>query len=461
MLIAQTPCQNGFAGDYPCSGYDLLSEMAASEFGSNNANDSWGWTDPDTGSEYVLLGLDDGTAFINIDDPINPIYLGRLDTHTTSSIWRDVKTYNNYAFIVSEATGHGMQIFDLTRLRSVTSPPENFTEDAHYNGFGNAHNVVINENQGYAYGLGTSTYNGGPHFVDISEPLNPTAAGGYPLDFYSHDGQVVTYNGPDADYTGREIYIGSNESYISIVDITNKSNPIAISTATYPNTVYTHQGWFTEDQRYFLLGDEIDEINIGFETRTIIFDFSDLDDPQLHFEYSGPTFATDHNGYVKGDTYYLANYSAGVRMIDISDIENQNITETGFFDVLPANNTASYNGAWNIYPYFESGTLLISTLNFSDPSFIPGMVLIRSSSLGITDFEANEITIFPNPARSELSINGNNKLISKIELFENTGRLLFSKEINSLSTTIDVSKYAKGVFFLKINNAVVKKVILH
>lgn len=457
---AQTPCENGMAGIFPCSGYDLLSEIPATQFGSDNANDSWGWTDPDTGSEYVLLGLNDGTAFLNIDDPVNPVYLGRLDTHTGSSIWRDIKTYNNYAFIVSEAFDHGMQVFDLTRLRNVTNPPVMFTEDAHYDGFGNAHNVVINEEEGYAYGVGTTTFNGGPHFVDISDPLNPTAAGGFSTDFYSHDGQVVTYNGPDTDYTGRELYIGSNESFISIVDITDKNNPVSISTATYPNTVYTHQGWFTEDQRYFLLGDEIDEINIGFNTRTIVFDFSDLDNPQLFFEYDGPTPATDHNGYVKDDIFYLANYAAGFRAIDISDIENQVMTEVGYFDIHPNSDAAGYDGAWNVYPYFESGTILISTLNFNNVGFVPGMFLIRSNAvLSNDDIDSSNVAIYPNPASDILTIDAPDNTISKLALYDISGKLLFEEE-NSNNNTIDVSKYSQGIYFLRINDNISKRIII-
>ncbi len=460
ITLAQTPCENGMAGAYPCNGYDLLSEMPASAFGSSNANDSWGWTDPDSGSEYVLLGLFDGTAFINIDDPINPVYLGKLDSHTGESLWRDVKTYNNYAFIVSEANGHGMQVFDLTRLRNVTSAPENFTEDAHYSGFGDAHNIVINESEGYAYGVGTNTYNGGPHFVDISNPLNPTAAGGFANHSYSHDGQVVTYSGPDTDYAGREIYIGSNETLMSVVDITDKSNPVAISTTTYSNTAYTHQGWLTEDHKYFLMGDEIDEINFGFETRTIVFDMSDLDNPQLHFEYDGLTNATDHNGYVHNDIFYLANYAAGIRMIDISDIENQNMTEIGFFDVYPSNNNSGYNGAWNVYPYFESGTIVITTLRYSDNNFVPGMLLVRPSVLAISDVEAIEVSVFPNPANETVTINAPYNDIEKLALYDISGKLLFETTTPLSSHTIDVSSFANGVYFLKINDTNTKKIIV-
>ena len=460
VSFGQTPCENGMAGEYPCNGYDLLFEMTASAFGSDNANDSWGWTDPETGSEYALIGLDDGTAFLNIDDPINPVYLGRLDTHTVASLWRDVKTYGNYAFIVSEASGHGMQVFDLTRLRDVVNPPLNFTEDAHYSGFGNAHNLVINENSGYAYGVGTQTYNGGPHFVDISTPLYPKAAGGFATDSYSHDGQVITYNGPDTDHTGKEIYIGSNTSFVSIVDITDKSNPQAIATATYSNTVYTHQGWFTQDQRYFILGDEIDEINLGFNTRSIVFDFQDLDNPELHFEYEGPTAATDHNGYVKDDIYYLANYTAGVRMIDISGIDNQDFQETGFFDVYPSGNNAGYNGAWNVYPYFESGTLLVSTLSYSDQDFVPGMLLIRDSTLASPDISAIEVYMYPNPASETLTIEAPNQDVFKIAIYDMAGKELFQTKQTGALLTIDVSTLSQGVYFVTLNDIHTKKLII-
>lgn len=459
-IYGQTPCQNGMAGNYPCNGYDLLSQMSVSEFDSTNANDSWGWTDPDTGSEYALIGLFDGTAFVNIDDPVNPIYLGKLDTHTDPSLWRDIKTYQNYAFVVSEAPGHGMQVFDLTRLRDVTNAPVHFTVDAHYDGFGSAHNVVINESSGYAYGVGSSTYNGGPHFVDISNPLNPIPAGGFATDSYSHDGQVVIYNGPDTDYTSREIYIGSNTSFVSIVDITDKSNPQSIATMTYSNTVYTHQGWFTQDHRYFILGDEIDEINLGFNTRSIVFDLQDLDHPELHFEYEGPSAATDHNGYVKGDTYYLANYTAGVRMIDISGIDSQNFQETGFFDVYPSSNNAGYNGAWNVYPYFESGTVLVTTLRYSDEDFVPGMLLIRDSSLAGTDISAMEVSMYPNPTRDILTIEAPNQDVFNISIADISGKLLFETQKPQDVFKIDVSTLSKGMYLVRINHTLIKKLLV-
>jgi choice-of-anchor B domain-containing protein len=347
-----------------------------------------------------------------------------------------------------------MQVFDLTRLRNVANPPEVFTTDALYNGFGSAHNIAINEDSGYAYSLGTSTFSGGPHFVNIQDPLNPVSEGGYAADGYCHDAQIVIYEGPDADYTGREIFIGSNANEVVIEDVTDKSNPVTISTVNYNNVNYTHQGWLTDDHRYFLLGDETDELNLGINSRTIIFDFEDLDDPQLSFEYSGPTGATDHNGYVNGNKFYLANNAAGLRVIDIADIANQNINEFGFFDSYSSNNNAGFNGSWSIYPFFESGHIVISDR-------AQGFLLVKAPILGIDDINTDtRFTIFPNPAWNTINISSNQIPITSIAISDVSGKLVYSEDfIETDSKTFDFSSFAKGTYLVLINNIVNKKII--
>ena len=245
-----------------------------------------------------------------------------------------------------------MQVFDLTRLRNVANPPETFTADATYNGFGRAHNIVINESSGFAYAVGSDTFSGGPHFVNIQNPANPIAAGGYADDAYSHDAQVVTYTGPDTEHSGKEILIGSNENEVVIVDVTDKNAPTQISTINYSNIGYTHQGWFTENMEYFLLGDEIDEINFGVNSRTLVF---------------------DHNGYVVGNTFYIANYTAGLRAVDISNIASGVMVESGSFDTFIPHNNTSFNGAWNIYPFFASGNIIVSDIE-------GGMLVVKPSN---------------------------------------------------------------------------------
>lgn len=450
--IAQTPCENGMAGDYPCNGYDLQSFISLAELDTDRGNDSWGWTDPDNGDEYAIMGVKNGTVFIDISDPINPIYLGKLPTHTDNSTWRDIKVYQNYAFIVSEANNHGMQVFDLTRLRNISNPPENFNEDAHYDGFGSSHNIVINEETGYAYSVGDNTYSGGAHFIDISNPLNPIAAGGYSDDGYTHDAQVVIYNGPDTDYTGKEIYIGSNEDKVVIVDVTDKNNPQHISSVTYSNFSYTHQGWITEDFKYYILGDESDEINLGFNTKTIVLDFTDLDNPIHSFDYSGPTLATDHNGYVNGDLFYLANNAAGLRVIDISDISNGEMTEIGFFDSHPLNDFAGYEGIWSTYPYFESGNIVISDRE--------GFFVVKSSTLAIEDNSFSNFNIYPNPTNNTIHINATGFPVNNIKIYDLSGKLLIFKNYNSkINIKTNISNFSNGIYILKLNNEFITKII--
>jgi len=362
LASAQTvSCIGGLADGYACDSIDLIAFLDITEMGgtsSTEANDIWGWTDPTTGSEYALVGLTTGTAFVDVSDPENPVFLGDLPTQTFSSLWRDLKVYNDHVFIVSEASNHGMQVFDLTQLRTVASPPVTFSNSAYYDGFGNAHNIVINEDSGFAYSVGSNTCAGGLHMVDITDPINPVDAGCFSSDGYTHDAQCVIYNGPDSDHTGSEICVNSNEDTITIVDVTDKSNPVQLSRIGYPNSAYVHQGWFTDDQRYFYQNDELDES--GGNTRTLIWDLEDLDDPFLSSDYFGPTTAIDHNLYVKEDLVYESNYTAGLRILDITD--RLNPVEVGFFDTYPANNGASFNGAWSSYPYFESGIVIVSSI---------------------------------------------------------------------------------------------------
>ena len=381
-FAATWPCENGMADIYPCNGYDLMSYLSLEELtpetingGNIVGNDSWGWTDPSTNKEYALVGLSSHVAFVDLSDPSAPVLVGVLPTATVNSIWRDIKVYQNHAFIVSEASGHGMQVFDLSRLKTVSSAPELFTADTHFTDFGSAHNIVINEASGYAYVVGANRdgpFSGGPLFINIQNPTMPVSEGGFGEGGYSHDAQVINYTGPDSDYFGKEILVGSNEDEIVIADVSDKANPTTISTVGYSNIEYTHQGWFTEDLKHFIVGDELDEKNIGTNTRTLIFDFTDLDNPLYDFDYLGPTLAIDHNGYPNGSNYYLANYRAGVRILDLSQIETNILTEIGFFDTYPENDSAAFDGVWNVYPFFDSENIVVSDID-------RGLFIIRRS----------------------------------------------------------------------------------
>ena len=362
--MSNQPCQDGMAGIYPCHNIDLLSFMPLAQIGGGNGNDIWGWTDPQTGKEYAIMGRNNGTAFVDISDPYNPIYLGNLPTQTSNSLWRDIKTFDNHAFIVSEASGHGMQVFNLTQLRHVVAPPQTFTADAHYNQFGPAHNIVINEDSGYAYVVGArfsgTTCNGGLHMIDINDPTNPSFAGCFSADGYTHDAQCVIYQGPDESYQGQEICFNSNENTVTIVDVTNKNNPSMISRTSYFGYAYTHQGWLTTDHSYFLVNDELDEQHNNHNTRTYIWNVSDLENPFLIGYHNGRTPAIDHNLYITDNKVYQANYRSGLSILELGNLDLAELTEIGYFDIYPSDTNPNFNGAWSNYPFFESGIVIVS-----------------------------------------------------------------------------------------------------
>ncbi|MGB3714346.1 MAG: choice-of-anchor B family protein [Candidatus Promineifilaceae bacterium] len=357
------PCENGFAGPYPCRNVDLVSSLTLSDMGGSpdtKGNDLWGWTDPQTSEEFVLMGLSDGTAFVNISDPEDPRYLDLLPTHTISSTWRDIKIYNNYAYIVADRSSlHGMQVFELTQLRTITVPTT-FSETAYYDQFGNGHNLFINEDTGFAYVFRTETCSGAFHMIDLQDPVNPTFAGCFNDDGLTSDTQCVVYSGPDADYQGRKICFTGSDDAFTIGDLTDKNAPVQIDLLTYSNISRAHQESLTEVQSYFLLSDTLDEVNLGNDTRTYLWDVADLDNVIYMGFYEHATSAIDHNIYVAGDFAYQSNFRAGLRILDIRDIGGGSVEEVAYFDVDPDSDSPVKTGAWSNFPWFESGVIAVS-----------------------------------------------------------------------------------------------------
>ncbi len=369
----------GAAAMFDCSDVDMLSFLPVGELGAGRGvrvNDVWGWTDPETGRDIAIVGMTDQTAFVDVSNPYQPVYLARmpLTEGARPSTWRDMKVYEGHTYVVADGAGaHGMQVFDLSRLRGLDgSEPPTFGPDVVYDRIASAHNIVINEETGFAYAVGASgggeTCGGGLHMIDIRTPGSPTFSGcfqdpttGRSRTGYSHDAQCVSYRGPDPDYQGSEICLGSNETALSIADVTDKSAPVAVAMATYPNVGYSHQGWLSEDHRYFFMNDELDETGGLVEnTRTLVWDLTDLDDPILAKEHFSDNQSSDHNLYVVGNTMYQSNYVSGLRILDVSDPENP--VQVGYFDTVPYGEDApGFNGSWSNYPFFESGIVVVTS----------------------------------------------------------------------------------------------------
>ncbi len=276
----------------------------------------------------------------------------------SNSLWADVKVYQDHCYVSNE-TGGGVDVIDLS---DVDNGNVSLVQRLTLGGLASVHNIVIDEVSGFLYPVGSNLNGGRLRAYDLSDPANPTFAGvdGTAGGVYCHDAQVVTYT--QGVYAGREVAFCANPAAgLDIYDVTNKSAFVRLSRITYPGIDIPHQCWLSEDRSLLYFGDEGDETNQAFQTRTMVFDVQDIDNPVYLGEFSNGSSAIDHNLYVKGNLVFEANYSTGLRIFDRTDPVNA--TEVAYIDTFPEDDRTDFVGAWSVYPFFDSGTIIISDFN--------------------------------------------------------------------------------------------------
>jgi len=349
---------------FNADGVTLNAQFPVNTFGigSTEAQDCWGYVSP-SGREYAIITLSNGYGFVEITDPNNSTIVGAINGPT--SPWHDVKVVGDLAYGVSEGGG-GIQVMDLGNIDGDQPGPRvtnvgNFQTSGHTS----SHNIIVNQQSGELYVCGANIGSGGLLRVDLSNPRSPRIDDGW-TQMYVHDAQVIT---PDSGpFAGREIAFcasgfngGSTQTGLRIVDITNPSSPVVLSTLFYPSSAYSHQVWVSDDLSTLYLNDELDEQGgLVSETTTRVIDVSDFTSPQFVGTFSSGRPSIDHNLYVRDDIIYQANYTSGLRVFDAAD--NRNPFEIGFFDTFPSSDGASFNGAWSVYPFFPSGTVIVSSI---------------------------------------------------------------------------------------------------
>lgn len=338
---------------------------------------------------------------MDLSDPTDPVVIGTLQA-PSQSVARDAKVYADHVFLGTDAGLAPVQVFDLTRLRDVADPPAPFTADVLYTDGTDPHNIALDEASGFAYLVytGSGVCDAGLHIVDVRTPTTPTFAGcfAYPGAEF-HDLQCVTYDGPDPDYQGAELCFGatSGGGTLMVLDVTNKQNPTLISEVPYPDAAYAHQGWLTDDGRHFLLDDEFDEGTFGINTRTLVFDVSDLDNPSFDFEYVGPATSTDHNLFLHDGYAFQANYTSGLRILDLAGIESGTLEEVAFFDTHPEDDATGFDGAFGVYPFFESGIVVVSDMARGLFVLQPRLGQVTGSGPSAAPTEGASMAAYPNP----------------------------------------------------------------
>ena len=327
-------------------------------------SDIWGWTDPANGNEYALVTLTNGVSIVDVTDPTSPTELFNIPG--ASTIWRDVKTWGDYAYVISEANDD-LLIIDMSNLPASINT---FNWDGGI-GYSSSHNIFIDEN-GIAYLCGSNS-GLGTLFLDVdANPTNPPVLGSYTTR-YVHDLYVEN----DIMYTA-EI----NNGIFSVVDVTNKAAPNVLATESTSSN-FTHNIWLSADGNYVFTTDEVSGANVD------AYDISDLSDISRVDEFRPPTGPSSipHNTFVRGDFLVTAWYRDGMRITDASRPDN--MIEVGFYDSSPLSGNG-FNGAWGVYPYLASGNALIAdieeglfvvTPSYTGAAFLDGLVTDASSGI--------------------------------------------------------------------------------
>jgi choice-of-anchor B domain-containing protein len=381
-------CVNGRAGNFRCNNIDLLAHVPLNAFSSfpSSGNDIWGHVDLNNNNEYAIMGVQNGVAVFDVTDPENPVEVGTVSGSSAS--WRDIKVYQYFddslnswrafAYATVDGRSDGVSIIDLNDLPNSISLVER------NNSVGNAHNVyisnvdyslnIVEENtQAKLQLVGSSNFQGSFHSYSLDNPATINVENGQSsFQGYTHDGASVTIDDSRKDSgcvnsngVNCTVFVDFNEKQMYLWDITNPADTQQLGMAEYndvPSSAkYVHSGWVTEDKRYILLHDEFDESRANINTTVRIFQINDLRNPVQVGQWTGPTGAIDHNGFVRGNRYYMSTYERGLTVLDITDPTSP--IEVGYFDTFPSNNNPSYNGAWGAYPFLPSGNILVSDIN--------------------------------------------------------------------------------------------------
>jgi choice-of-anchor B domain-containing protein len=384
-----TPCVSGFADIYPCERVDLLAHIADRTAAARGA-DIWGFVDLNTNREYAIMGYSRGTAVYDVTDAENPREVGFVDGQSTT--WRDIKIYqywndankrwDAYAYVTADNASDGLFIIDLTEL------PQRISRVNYSSDFLEAHNVYITRTD-FSTGLslsddkpllivaGSNRSDGRFRIYGLDNPVSPSfiAAPATPPGqsvsdrLYMHDAasMMITDSRKDSQCVNAstaaycDVLFDFNESTIDIWDVTDPADPVRLSQTPYTNADYTHSGWPSEDQQYLFVQDETDERDRGLATTLRAFSLSNLANPTIAGTWTGPTNAIDHNGFVRGNRYYMSNYARGLTILDISDPKAP--VTAGRFDSYPSGDAVGFPGAWGTYPFLPSGNVLISDID--------------------------------------------------------------------------------------------------
>ncbi len=306
------------------------------------------------GKEYALLGASKGLIIVDVTNPAAPQQIVQIPG--PDNRWKEIKVYGHYAYVTSEG-GQGLQIVDMSALPSPTVSSHFYTGDGAIAGqLNRIHALHIDVKKGFCYlfGGGQAVISGATVLDLKNDPYNPTYVGKFDQLGYVHDGFAEN----DTLYAAH-----INSGIMSIVDMSDKSNPVVLGTVETPGK-FTHNTWLLDDHKHILTTDE------KFPSFLTAYDVSDPEDiRELDRISTNRTGANSigHNTHVLNDWAITSWYTDGFNIVDAHRPEN--LVEVARYDTwaAPVNLQDPFDGCWGVYPFFPSGTIVTSDID-------PGML---------------------------------------------------------------------------------------
>ena len=408
------------------------STLVGSNAYDNTYNEIWGLNI--NGREIAVIGSTAGTHFFDVTEPALSSQIAFVAGAYTGPgvIHRDYHDIEGYLYIVcDEGSTSTLQIVDITNL------PNSVNTIYDSNSLLNkVHNIFIDTATTKLYACATGE---AMEVFSLTDPQNPSL-----IYTYNNVGHVH-----DAYVKNDTAFLNCGNDGLRIMDFTivntlgDQPNELA-SFTSYPDAGYNHSGWLSDDGLIYAMQDE----NHGYDIK--ILDVSDYTNISVLSTFNSGVDVNSmaHNGIIKDNLLYVAYYHDGLRVFDISDPYNPN--QVNSYDTYTPNNHASYKGAWGVYPYLNSGNILVSDMQ-------SGLYVIElnTNSTSVKQ-ELDNTIIFPNPISSAFKIS--HPAATGIEIYDIAGRIVLTKKIDTNSNTIYRNGVTNGLYIYKLysNNMLIK-----
>lgn len=456
------PCLLAGQVSYPKFNIELLS-LITPNFGVPSVDNRfysgcWGWYQATKNKEYAICGASNGTYFIDVSTPASPSVCAYVPGRYAST-WREMKTYQNYCYIVGDDSGNNkFQIVDMQYLPdSVHIVYEGKNEY-----FERGHTIYIDKDKMYVGSVTSSQGYSGMNVYSLATPTAPLL-----LRKLMDDVPINIIPGVHDMFVRNDtVYASCGNSGLYVLKFNTATNTFSIlgSFVGYTEAGYNHSSWLTRDGKHLIFCDEVpDRLPIHFVN---VENLSNIQPVQIFRPW---TNTTAHNPYILNNFAIVSCYQDGLFIYDIS--QPGNAVVSGYFDTHPQGGEsvgdyfgAPYRGNWGAYPFLPSGILIAQDMQNGVFILDPTAAYSNPVGLNAQETEMDRFIVYPNPATGSLNIHTGFKKSWQLSLSDPLGREVYRTTFEEMDVRIDTRHIANGSYLLRVgdgNKVLIKKLIIN